>query len=119
VAAATELRDLDTPTPKIRFRRGAELDLEAGEIRFHGNAEEEEIGCDFVAGCDGFIGVSRPSISEEVRKEHVRTYPFGWFGILVEGPTSMEELIYVRGRATLARLNRKIVNCNYALGPSS
>jgi p-hydroxybenzoate 3-monooxygenase len=93
-AAATGLRDLDTPTPKIRFRRGAELDLEAGEIHFHGDGEEEEITCDFVAGCDGFFGPCRSYIPEDVRKEHVRTYPFGWFGILVEGPPSTEELIY-------------------------
>ena len=93
-AAATGLHDLNTPTPKIHFRRGAELDLDAGEIRFHGDSEEEEITCDFVAGCDGFFGPCRPSIPEDVRKEHVRTYPFGWFGILVEGPPSTEELIY-------------------------
>jgi p-hydroxybenzoate 3-monooxygenase len=93
-AAATGLRDLDTPTPKIRFRRGAELDPDAGEIRFHGDTGEEEITCDFVAGCDGFFGPCRTSIPEDVRKEHARTYPFGWFGILVEGPPSTEELIY-------------------------
>jgi p-hydroxybenzoate 3-monooxygenase len=93
-SAATGLRDLDTPAPKIRFRQGAQLDLEAGEIRFHGDAEEEEITCDFVAGCDGFFGPCRSAIPEDVRKEHVRTYPFGWFGILVEGPPSTEELIY-------------------------
>jgi p-hydroxybenzoate 3-monooxygenase len=93
-AAATDLRDLDTPSPKIRFRRGAELDPDAGEIRFHGDTEEEEITCDFVAGCDGFFGPCRANIPEDVRKEHARTYPFGWFGILVEGPPSTEELIY-------------------------
>jgi p-hydroxybenzoate 3-monooxygenase len=93
-AAAVGLRDLDTSTPKIRFRRGAELDLDAGAIRFHEDTEEEEIICDFVAGCDGFFGVSRPSIPADIRREYVRTYPFGWFGILVEGPPSSEELIY-------------------------
>ncbi len=93
-AAALGIEDLDTTHPKIRFRRGASLDLEAGEIRFQDDTEEEEITCDFVVGADGFFGVSRPSIPEEVRKEHVRTYPFGWFGILVEGPPSTDELIY-------------------------
>ncbi len=93
-AAAVGLRDLGTSTPKIRFRRGAELDLGAGAIRFHGDTEEEELTCDFVAGCDGYFGVSRPSIPEDIRREYVRTYPFGWFGILVEGPPSSEELIY-------------------------
>jgi p-hydroxybenzoate 3-monooxygenase len=119
-AAATGLRDLDTPTPKIRFRRGAELDLEAGEIRFHGNAEEEEITCDFVAGCDGFFGVSRPSIPEDVRKEHIRTYPFGWFGILVEGPPSTEELIYAlhdRGFALVSTRSLEIQRLYFQCDP--
>ena len=94
-AAALSLHDLQTTTPKIRFRRGAELDPDAGGIRFHGDAEEEEeITCDFIAGCDGFFGPCRSAIPEDVRKEHVRAYPFGWFGILVEGPPSTEELIY-------------------------
>ncbi len=93
-AAAVGLRDLHTSTPKIRFRRGAELDPDAGGIGFHGDTEEEEITCDFVAGCDGFFGVSRPSVPADIRREYARTYPFGWFGILVEGPPSSDELIY-------------------------
>jgi p-hydroxybenzoate 3-monooxygenase len=119
-AAATGLRDLDATAPKIRFRRGAELDQEAGEIRFHGNAEEEEIICDFVAGCDGFFGVSRPSVPEDVRKEHVRTYPFGWFGILVEGPPSTEELIYAlheRGFALVSTRSPEIQRLYFQCDP--
>jgi p-hydroxybenzoate 3-monooxygenase len=73
------LYDLDTRTPKVRL--------------YHGNSLVE-IGCDFVAGCDGFHGVSRPSIPSRHRHEFTRTYPFGWFGILVEAPPSTEELIY-------------------------
>jgi p-hydroxybenzoate 3-monooxygenase len=120
-AAATGLRDLDTTAPKIRFRRSAELDQEAGEIRFHGNAEEEEITCDFVAGCDGFFGVSRPSVPEDVRKEHVRTYPFGWFGILVEGPPSTEELIYAlheRGFALVSTRSPEIQRLYFQCDPN-
>jgi p-hydroxybenzoate 3-monooxygenase len=94
-AAATGLDDLDTDEPRIRFRSGARLDPEAGEIRFRdGEAEEEELACDYVVGADGFFGPSRSHVPEAVRKEHTRTYPFGWFGILVEGPPSTEELIY-------------------------
>jgi p-hydroxybenzoate 3-monooxygenase len=119
-AAATGLRDLDTPTPKIRFRRGAELDLEAGEIHFHGDGEEEEITCDFVAGCDGFFGPSRSYIPEDVRKERVRTYPFGWFGILVEGPPSTEELIYAlheRGFALVSTRSPEIQRLYFQCDP--
>jgi p-hydroxybenzoate 3-monooxygenase len=93
-AAALSLRDLDTPTPTIRFRRGAELGPGAGIIGFHRDTEEAELSCDFIAGCDGFFGACRPSIPEGARAEYTRTYPFGWFGILVEAPPSTEELIY-------------------------
>ena len=90
--AATELRDLDSDEPKVRFRRGAKL--EGGNIHFDDDAEEEELVCGHIAGCDGFFGISRPAIPEADRTEYMRTYPFGWFGILVEGPSSTEELIY-------------------------
>jgi len=73
------VRDIDTKAPGIHFRRDG-----AGH----------EIDCDFVAGCDGFHGVSRPAIPSRVRKEFVRTYPFAWFGILAEAPPSSEELVY-------------------------
>jgi len=90
--AATELRDLDSDEPKVRFRRGAKL--EGGNIHFDDDAEEEELVCGHLVGCDGFFGISRPAIPEADRTEYMRTYPFGWFGILVEGPPSTEELIY-------------------------
>ncbi len=73
------LYDLDSPTPKLRL--------------YHQNSLVE-IACDFIAGCDGFHGVSRPSIPSRHRHEFTRTYPFGWFGILVEAPASTAELIY-------------------------
>src|SRR5215212_5010217 len=83
--AATGLGDLETSAPKIRFRRGAKLDLSAGGVRFDGGTQEEELVCDYVVGADGFFGPCRNTIPAGSRKEHVRTYPFGWFGILVEG----------------------------------
>lgn len=74
------LLDLDTRQPKLRFHDAA--------------AALREIACDFVAGCDGFHGASRPSIPSRMKKEFVRVYPFGWCGILVEAPAATEELIY-------------------------
>lgn len=74
------LQDLETDTPKIRYRDGA------GALR--------ELACDYVAGCDGFHGVSRPSIPSRKRTEFSRVYPFGWFGILLEAPPATDELIY-------------------------
>jgi p-hydroxybenzoate 3-monooxygenase len=74
------LLDIDTESPRLRFRDAAGA---LGELQ-----------CDFVAGCDGFHGVSRPSIPSRFRTEITRQYPFGWFGILVEAPRSTDELIY-------------------------
>jgi p-hydroxybenzoate 3-monooxygenase len=93
-AAATGLRDLDTGTPKVCFRRGTRFDPEAGEVRFDNGTKEEDLACDFVVGVGGFFGPCRSHVPERVRKEHARTYPSGWFCILVEGPPSTEVLIY-------------------------
>jgi p-hydroxybenzoate 3-monooxygenase len=54
-----------------------------------------EIECDFVAGCDGFYGVSRRTIPQSVLKTYERVYPFGWLGLLVDKPPVSHELIYV------------------------
>ena len=50
--------------------------------------------CDFIAGCDGFHGVCRNAIPEEIRRTFERVYPFGWLGILSEVPPCNHELIY-------------------------
>ncbi|MFF3440179.1 4-hydroxybenzoate 3-monooxygenase [Streptosporangium sp. NPDC002721] len=57
----------------------------------------ERLDCDVIAGCDGFHGVSRPSIPEGVLSVFQRDYPFAWLGILARVPPSSEELIYSRG----------------------
>ena len=66
----------------------------APSIRFGYAGARQEIACDFVAGCDGFHGVSRALIPASVARPYERTYPYGWFGILVEAPPSSRELIY-------------------------
>ncbi|MDR7523283.1 MAG: 4-hydroxybenzoate 3-monooxygenase [Armatimonadota bacterium] len=70
---------LDTSTPTIRFRH---------------QGSSRELACDFVAGCDGFHGVCRPSIPDGVLTVYDRGYPFAWLGVLVEAPPSSRELIY-------------------------
>ncbi|MES2260041.1 MAG: 4-hydroxybenzoate 3-monooxygenase [Pseudomonadota bacterium] len=75
------LKDTDTTHPSVGFRHAGEM---------------QRIDADFVIGCDGFHGVSRPTIPEGVREDCQRIYPFGWFGILVESAPSSEELIYAR-----------------------
>jgi p-hydroxybenzoate 3-monooxygenase len=63
-------------------------------VRFRHGGVDQELRCDVVAGCDGFHGVSRPSIPAGVLTAYERAYPFAWLGILAEAPPSSEELIY-------------------------
>ena len=64
------------------------------KIRFTHAGKAQEIDCDFIAGCDGFHGVCRPSIPDGVLSVFERDYPFGWLGILSESPPPDHELIY-------------------------
>ncbi|MFZ0786703.1 MAG: 4-hydroxybenzoate 3-monooxygenase [Candidatus Acidiferrales bacterium] len=88
------------------------------KIRFRRSGKEEEVVCDFIAGCDGFHGVCRPSIPEAALTIYDRVYPFGWLGILAEAPPSSDELIYAyheRGFALLSmrspEISRLYVQC--------
>ena len=72
----------------------AGLETESPTIGFVREGERHELGCDFVAGCDGYHGVCRESIPSGVLAEFSREYPFGWLGILAEAPPSNDELIY-------------------------
>jgi len=63
-------------------------------IRFVHEHKPIELQCDFIAGCDGFHGVSRLSIPAANQHVFTRSYPFGWLGILMQAPPSAEELIY-------------------------
>lgn len=58
------------------------------------DGKPQELTCDFVVGCDGFHGVSRPSIPATVRREYEKVYPFGWLGVLSRTPPVEHELIY-------------------------
>ena len=64
------------------------------KIRFMHEGKAQEIECDFIAGCDGFHGICRPSIPDGVLSVFEREYPFGWLGILSESPPPDHELIY-------------------------
>jgi p-hydroxybenzoate 3-monooxygenase len=63
--------------------------------------------CDFIAGCDGFHGICRPSIPEGILKIYERVYPFGWLGILAEAPPSSQELIYANHERGFALLSMR------------
>src|ERR671912_661160 len=97
-----------------------DLETESPTVYFHRDGEEEEISCDYVAGCDGFLGVCRTGIPENARTEYQRTYPFAWFGILVEGPPSTEELIYTlhdRGFSLVSTRNPEIQRLYFQCDP--
>ncbi|MBX2854674.1 MAG: 4-hydroxybenzoate 3-monooxygenase [Rhodobacteraceae bacterium] len=98
-----EIHDTNRDRPYVTYRVGS---------------EPRRIDCDFVAGCDGFHGVSRKTIPDGVRKEYERVYPFGWLGVLSETPPVNHELIYAtssRGFALCSMrnpmLSRYYVQC--------
>ncbi|GEP55861.1 4-hydroxybenzoate 3-monooxygenase [Reyranella soli] len=63
-------------------------------LAFDVAGKRRELVCDFIAGCDGFHGVSRPTLPESIRQTFERVYPFGWVGILADVPPCSPELIY-------------------------
>jgi p-hydroxybenzoate 3-monooxygenase len=63
-------------------------------VRFRHHGETKEISSDWLAGCDGFHGVCRPSIPPEALKVFEKTYPFAWLGVLAQAAPNWDELIY-------------------------
>ena len=105
-ATDVSVHDFDTSQPRIRYR--------------HGGAEHE-IACDIIAGCDGFHGICRPSIPDNVLRVFEREYPFGWLGILAEAPPSTEENVYVsheRGFALLAMRSSTLSRLYFQCAPT-
>ena len=103
------IQDADTDSPIVTYSVG-------GETR--------QIACDFIAGCDGFHGVSRQAIPLDVRREYEKIYPFGWLGILSETPPVNHELIYAtssRGFALCSMrndaLSRYYIQCSLSDSP--
>ena len=73
-----------------------DIDSDAPYVTYRHNGENHRLDCDFIAGCDGFHGVSRQSIPADVLKTYERVYPFGWLGLLSDTPPVSEELIYAK-----------------------
>ncbi len=95
-ASDVQLHGLDTDHPAVTFRA---------------DGEERRIDCDYIAGCDGFHGISRPAIPDGVLKIFERVYPFAWLGILAEAAPSLDELVYansLRGFALFSMRSEKI-----------
>ena len=97
------LHDVRTEQPRVTFQQGGVT---------------HEVVCDFIAGCDGFHGVCRPSIPAGVLRTYEKVYPFGWLGILAEAAPASRELIYAsheRGFALLSmrtpQISRAYLQC--------
>jgi p-hydroxybenzoate 3-monooxygenase len=71
-------------------------------VYFTHEGQEYELSCDYIAGCDGFHGISRQSIPAALRTEYERVYPFGWLGLLSDTPPVNHELIYCRSQRGFA-----------------
>ena len=71
-----------------------DLISDAPFVTYTVNGQTQRLDCDFVAGCDGFHGVSRQTMPAEIRREFEKVYPFGWLGILSRTPPVEHELIY-------------------------
>jgi len=78
-AEQVRVHDFDTGRPRVTYRK---------------DGVEHVVECDFIAGCDGFHGVSRASVPASAIKTYEKIYPFGWLGILSETPPVSDELIY-------------------------
>jgi p-hydroxybenzoate 3-monooxygenase len=103
-AEAKSIEGLKTQTPIIQYTH---------------NGGSHTLTCDFVAGCDGFHGISRASIPSELAKIYDKVYPYCWLGILAKVPPSTHELIYAyhdRGFALHSmrspEISRLYVQCN-------
>ena len=78
-AEDVSIQDFDGARPRVRYRK---------------DGATHEIACDFIAGCDGFHGVTRASVPKKAIQVFERVYHFGWLGVLVDKPPVAEELIY-------------------------
>ena len=78
-ASPVSLHDFDSARPRVRYLK---------------DGAEHEIACDFIAGCDGYHGVSRASVPADALHTYEKVYPFGWLGVLADVPPVSHELIY-------------------------
>lgn len=121
---------------EAREKTGGKIEFNVEDVVIHGadthtphvyytvDGTAHRLDCDFVAGCDGFHGVSRQTIPLDVRKEYEKIYPFGWLGILSETPPVNHELIYAnspRGFALCSmrneNLSRYYIQCSLSDKP--
>jgi len=102
-AGNLKLHDIESNSPRVSYEH---------------EGQTLQLVCDFIAGCDGFHGVSRRSIPANVLREFEKVYPFGWLGILSETPP-LPDIVYAnhpRGFA-LASMRNPMLSRYYVQVP--
>jgi len=85
-------------------------------VTYRHDGKNGEITCDFIAGCDGFHGVSRKTVPPGAIKNFERVYSFGWLGLLSDTPPVSDELIYIRHQLGFALCSmRSLTRSRYYL----
>jgi p-hydroxybenzoate 3-monooxygenase len=84
-----------------------DAEKDAPSVRFRVGGVEQTLQCDFIAGCDGFHGVCRPSVPADALTVFERVYPFAWLGILAEATPASNELIYANHENGFALLSMR------------
>jgi p-hydroxybenzoate 3-monooxygenase len=79
-----------------------DLESDAPKLSYQKDGTSHEVTCDYIVGCDGYHGVSRKTMPQDILKEFERVYPFGWLGILSETKPVSDELIYVNDKRGFA-----------------
>lgn len=101
-----------------------DANTDAPNVTYRVDGVEHRIDCDYVAGCDGFHGISRQTIPTSVRRDYEKVFPFGWLGILSETPPVSHELIYSNSDNGFAlcsmrnaNLSRYYIQCSLSDSP--
>ena len=95
-ATSVGLHDISTDTPFVTFEKDGSV---------------EQIDCDYVAGCDGFHGVTRRSVPSSILRNYDKSYPFGWLGIMSE-TRPLPDIVYAnhaRGFALASQRNEQLI----------
>lgn len=102
-----------------RLDAGGDVRFEVSDVAIHGHETDQPsitftqdgaaqtLDCDFIAGCDGFHGICRPTLPDGFITDYDRVYPFGWLGILAEVAPSSEELVYAHHAQGFALLSMR------------
>ena len=112
VEITKDLMDAREAADLVTFYEASGVDLgdvklDKPDVKFVHGGRDYQLECDYIAGCDGFHGVSRQTIPADLRTEHERIYPFGWMGLLSDTPPVSEELIYSKHQRGFALASRR------------